>query len=544
MTGAELSNPMTKISISKLKLTLFICLIGVILTVLIKANVTEDQLKNTEKGSRELIFFDMDQPSSYDPLDGDVTVNLFVMRTLYATPLEITPNNVLTSAVLDSFKYDSSKNQITWIVKKGLKFSDNTDLTTKDVLLSVLRMAHKRPKYPVIKDITGIQDWAKDSSALTKIPPGITVADNTITITFIKYIENPLFRFALEIFSIIPRRCIDVSTSKLTCKIPPQSGFYNLESSNANEIKFSLRTDPRPFHGTSAPTKLTFKYYHPSDLQDDTFALPKNALMFGNEFRLKSENLMKLTEKFKFKYLPSSLFRFFLINPHIPPFDKSECRLLFADTIRSVAQKIMGNNFVISGSLFPSILPGFLSDESLSTIDKTIVKNKCLEYLQNTEFPWVKVKKSRNSFEDELLHQAFDTLGLTKVQISETENSKSRDQLFLENKTAFLSAGSGFWAQEPLGDLQMFFSPGMHPLLRDTIANPNIHKQLSQLDHTTEVTLKEDFRKLNELIYTESTLAVFMHTRRFYAANSLDEIRDLPQAVVAPAAWQVFNIEE
>lgn len=517
---------------------------GVTLSVLLRILITEDTLSKVRLTEYELIFFDMEPPDSYDPLDSDITSNLFVMRSLYATPLEITPNNVLTSAVLEKFSYDSNTHRITWVVKKGLKFSDNTEITPQDILFSVLRMAKKRPLYPVLKDIIGIKAWSNDPQAFSKLPEGITINKGVITISFIKHIENPLFRFALEIFSIIPKHTIDSSTNKLNCKIPPQSGFYSISSSTDKMIKFKLRVDPNAFHGYKAPSEMTFKYYHPADIQNESFSLSKNSLIFGNEFRLKSENLMPLTQRFKFKYLPSSLFRFFLINPNIPPFSKSECRLLFADAIRSVANKILGKEFIISGSLFPAILPGYLNKETLKALDSTGDKEKCLNELRNTPITWHKVKKSRKSFEDDLVIQALNDLGVKQVKVSEVESASLRDHLYLENKTSFLSAGSGFWAQDPLGDLQMFFSPGMHPLLKDTISNPNIKKHLDQLDNSTEITLYENFLELNKAVYVDSTLAVFMHTRRFYAANSFDDIRDLPQAVVAPAAWQVFNVSE
>ncbi|MDZ4084208.1 MAG: hypothetical protein U1E10_14790, partial [Bdellovibrionales bacterium] len=43
--------------------------------------------------------------SSLDPLDADVTSNLPVARMIYATPLETSETNQLTSRVLESFRY-------------------------------------------------------------------------------------------------------------------------------------------------------------------------------------------------------------------------------------------------------------------------------------------------------------------------------------------------------------------------------------------------------------------------------------------------------
>lgn len=499
-------------------------------------------MKSHRKIPHEIVFFDYGPPESYDPLDADITINLFSMRSLYATPLEITPDNTLTSSILDSFHYDPLTKKLAWIVKKNLYFSDGTEIRVDDVVFSILRMAFRRPKYPVIKFINGLEEWLGGARPLFETPSGIVISGQKIEITFSKHLENAMFRFALEIFSIIPKRRVDLVTNKLTCDIPPQSGYYSLHSFNKSNHHFALRKTPLPYHGYSAPEHLIFSYRNSSDLRNENLKLSQHTLIFGNEFRLKTDNLMDLPNRLNFKYLPSSLFRFILINPNIPPFDSSACRLIFSNEIRKAAKKLIGDDFTISGSLFPAILPGFMDDGQLSKIITEPMQSDCFKKLSNTEFPWVRTKKERNSFEDDLMNQVIQQLNLKKVKVIEVNKASERDQLYLDNRNSFIFAGSGFWAQEPLGDLQMFFSHGMHPLLRDVIENPEVKTELSKLDEIGENSLGEHFKKLNQAIYKTSILSVFLHTRRFYAGESVDEIRDLPQAVVAPAAWQVFNI--
>jgi len=501
-------------------------------------------LTNHNVVPHEVIFFDYGPPESYDPLDADITINLFSMRNLYATPLEITPSNTLASSLLDSFQYDTKEKKLIWIVKKDIYFSDGTEISVNDIVFSVLRMAYRRPQYPVIKFILGLDAWLSEKDPLTKMPKGIRVSERKIEILFSKHMENAMFRFALEIFSIIPKKCVDLVSNKINCQIPPQSGYYSLVESNEKRHVFKMRKDPFPFHGYSAPKNLIFSYKEPSELRSENFNLAPHSVVFGNEFRLKTDDLMDLPNRLHFKYLPSALFRFLLINPNIPPFDSLGCRLIFSHEIRQVAKSLINGNFNVSGSLFPAILPGFMDDEQLSNVENQSLDYDCLKKLRETEFPWVKTKKIKNSFEDELINQVVKRLGLKKVKIFEVSIASERDQLYMENKNSFIFAGSGFWAQEPLGDLQMFFSPGMHPLLRDVIADLEVKRELSKLDEINEGNINNYFMKLNEVIYKTSILSVFLHTRRFYAGTSSKEIRDLPQAVVAPATWQVFNIED
>ena len=146
------------------------------------------------------------KPTSLDPLDGDQTQNLSVVRMIYTTPLEINRENKLSSLVLESFAYDAKTMTITWIAKKGLKFNDGSDLDVEDIAFAVSRMAFTRPQFPVIENIVGLDKWLKEPHPLKSLPSGIQIEGNIIKIKLTKAHEHPLFRFCLEIFSIRGRR--------------------------------------------------------------------------------------------------------------------------------------------------------------------------------------------------------------------------------------------------------------------------------------------------------------------------------------------------
>lgn len=165
-------------------------------------------------------------PNSFDPLDGDNTINLPVIRMIYATPLETGNNNQLSSRILESFKYEASKREIEWKVKSGLKYEDGTSIDAEDVAFAVARMAYTRPKFPILESIKGLNEWLQTNSPLKTLPKGITVSGSVVKIQFATEVDHPLFRFCLELFSVIPRKCVDIATNKITCKNIPESGPY------------------------------------------------------------------------------------------------------------------------------------------------------------------------------------------------------------------------------------------------------------------------------------------------------------------------------
>lgn len=88
--------------------------------------------------------------TSLDPLDGDSSQNLPVVRMLFATPIEINADNTLESRVLESFAYDRSSKTIQWVVRSGVTFSDGSPITPDDVAFAVARMTFARPQFPLI----------------------------------------------------------------------------------------------------------------------------------------------------------------------------------------------------------------------------------------------------------------------------------------------------------------------------------------------------------------------------------------------------------
>ena len=79
-------------------------------------------------------------------------------------------------------------------------------------------MARNRPTFPVIRYIKGIEEWSKSPDAYNLELPGLKKSQNEILIEFSESTSNPLFRFCLELFSIIPEKCIDKVTDKLICE--------------------------------------------------------------------------------------------------------------------------------------------------------------------------------------------------------------------------------------------------------------------------------------------------------------------------------------
>ncbi|MEN0059414.1 MAG: ABC transporter substrate-binding protein [Bdellovibrio sp.] len=484
------------------------------------------------------IFFDMPAPNSFDPLDADNGINLNAMRMLYLTPLEVSLDNKLTSTILKSFKYDRENKEISLEVHSDLLFSDGSKIEVNDVVIAITRMASRRPKFPVLKDIEGVQEWAKLEAPLKQLPKGIQVVGQTIKIHFTKQHSSPLFRFSLELFSIIPSRCIDLNSGKMTCATPPFSGYYALVKSDAQSLSFKKRTE---YKMLQYPQDISFIYTSPTQNLFKEYIERDDTVIYGMDLRLKDGTLQDIPQSMHFEWLPAARFVYLSINPNIKPFNDPLCRVVFMEVFRETTKVLFQNHLTLSSSLFTPIMSGYLKDEELTQMPLSPEQEaSCLDRIVHEKIPWHISDSSNLALSEKIL---FDTMKKIAPQSKPHITSFSeRDSQFLKGENSFYAGSSGFWAEDPIGDLQMFFTPKLHNSTAFAGHSTMLQQQLSELDDASS-SLALDLKQINTTLYHEALLNVFLHSRRFFAAHNKELLQSLPQAVSSPAFYQVLKAE-
>lgn len=483
-------------------------------------------------------------PTSFDPLDGDQTPNLSVQRMIYATPLEVDQRGTLKSLVLEDYNFDSDTNIMTWTAKSGQKFSDGSLITADDIAFAVARMAYKRPKFPVIENIQGVSEWSKETNALKSYPSGIRVSGNKIEIKFMKFVDHPLFRFCLEIFSIIPKRCVDLKTNTVNCNPLPVSGHYEISSRKENEIEFKVR-QISPLKGT-VPDQITFEYLSPRTVFSENYKPTGVTVIQGNEIKLSLEELKNLNTNLKPNYLPSARIALNLLNPNVGAFKNRNCRLIFAEAYRQASASLATNGFKIEASLFTELLPGYsnvmeLKKTSFDQISQQ-EKLKCLSQLKTNPPNWAATNDESDAIYRIIAEKTFDVLGIPKPAPVKLENRKEEIDAFISGEVAIMGASTGLWALDPAGDIQMVFTPNMHKLLHFVSNDDKAQSLIKNLKRGNENS-PDGFREMNQYIFDEAKFNVFAHVRRFYASDSLLHIAELPVSITSPAPYQVFRLK-
>jgi ABC-type transport system substrate-binding protein len=506
---------------------------------------TVNFMENTSAANEihRYIITEANAPTSFDPLDADSTENLPAARMLYLTPLETSPSDELTSTVLESFKYDNKSHLITWIVRKGLKFSDGSDITPSDVAFSVARMAYTRPLFPVIQYIDGLQSWTKYAAALETLPSGIHVDGQKIQIKLTRNVTHPLFRFCLELFSIIPKSAVDLKTNKLKTKSPPTSGYYVLDSQGVDGWMFRKRAEFPLILGAKAPDQILFQFKPSTEVTSLLKEIDKQTVIATNEGLFSPAELSVIREQAEMRSAPSSRFGMLLLNPHIAPFNKKECRQAFVRAFREVLTEENFGQFQIESSVFTKILPGYLKS---SELEKTQPKpsESCLKELKTAKIEWASVKGLPNYIFETAMKKTIAKLGMENVSYHEEKSKAEMTALLVENKIGIIPATTGFWPLDPAGDLQMLFTPNLHKVLSFVSSDEKLQSLIHQIQNETNPEKRSgNFETVNRHLYSEALFNVYVHFRRFFITHKNRSLNDIPLAITSAAPWQVFELK-
>lgn len=483
------------------------------------------------------------QATSLDPLDADQTINMPVARMIYATPVEINLNGDLTSSVLESFEYDEKSNAITWKMKAGLKYSDGSFITADHVAFAVARMIHARPDFPVTEDIVGIKEWLKDKTPLKSLPMGIRVDGSVIKISFSRKQDHPLFRFCLELFSIIPKSCVNLETGKINCNDIPTSGYYQITSKSKNLIEFSLKKESE-ISAHSIPIKITFKYMTTPELLLNLDKLDSHTIVAGTDLQFTASEMKNFKSKMNISFAPASRIVSLLLNPDVQTFKDVKCRHAFSQAFRTAFNKVANDIQLLEYSTFTDLLPGYMTKEELKKNSRVQLSDDDLELCKTKfkEFPikWIKAKNNPSSVFVKVMEQVFTELGIPKSEPLELDTLATAGELFLKGEVSVVSFQTGFWAFDPAGDVQMLMTPNMHKALNFVSRD---HEMQSLIRNIKKSNLdKKSFAQLNQHIFDEATFSVYTHIRRFYAAYDKSLIMEAPVSITSPAPWQVFKV--
>lgn len=475
-------------------------------------------------------------PDSFDPVNADSTQNITVMRMLFATPLEVDRSNKLSSKILKSFEYKRETHEILFEVRDDQRYSDGTELTSEDVALAIARMAYYRPQFPVIKEIDGLKEWIDSKKGLLTFPSGIKVVGRKVIVRFSRDISNPLFRFCLELFSVVPAKCINKETTKMVCDLPPSSGYFELSSYSSEAFIFKRRAEQNTVDPLVFET-IRFNFKKLSEVCKEKLA--SNEIISGVELDYLSTNCGNYLLSQQVHWLPSARFGVVRFNPNKGPFKVKEGRQLFSETVRMILNS-KNKNLIVERGLFSRLIPGYIENENFSFV----FEQSTYDIFKGANIILPKIENSGLKIVFDAIVEAAQKLQMD-VHLIEEPTYESLVTDFLNGKVPVIAGASGFWAQDPIGDVSMWFTPNLHKTMSFLWSDKKIYEQIASLELEVDpFEIQKKMNEFNKYIVDQSVVAPVVHFRRLYITSKPITKLNLPQAVTSPAPWHLVPEQE
>lgn len=475
---------------------------------------------------------------SYDPLKADYARNIDTMRLLYATPLEMDTEGQYSSRVLEQFYFDSKENRIIFQMKSDVRYEDGSLITIDDIGMSIKRMMYSHSIFPVIKEIKGREEWLNSKNPLSTYPKGMKI-DRTkgiLEIFLNKPVKSPLFRFSLELFSIIPSSCVDPFHNTLICERPPFSGRYKLSDNIITKknkkasfpvfIKFDARAQ-------NVPKQLWIAFMSPTRIVEYANDFNDKTVIKTNEIDIPNFQKETLVKKLKVYSGPKLLYSVMTLNPLSKTFDNKRVRQYFAMKLR---ESVIDYGFQAEGSIFTNLLIGYIPLAELNKGIPPFSKKEESEILAH-------LRKYPPSFlkdQGTILHPFSYILSSTlkKLEIHELKalETGEYEDLWAKGLITLLAASCGFWPIDPSGDIRMVFTPGMHRFVI-------LDKEVSNLVGNMKSNDKKSHEEFNRYIFEDSKMIITTnYSRIFFMSKKISHY--VAYGISGPQPWFFFkNLE-
>ncbi len=243
-----------------------------------------------------------------------------------------------------------------------------------------------------------------------------------------------------------------------------------------------------------------------------------------------------LLEKINIQMLPSARFATLRLNTKLKPFNNRLCRLYFSEELRKTI-KNFHQKIDVEGSLFTSLIPGYLDHAILRSSLYTLSSNEeasCLKAIKSSTFNLASSDNNTLKFGFELIIQTLNNLKVKNISITSGLNNSQITESFASGKLSIVSGASGFWALDPVGDVEMYFTKNLHKTLKYVWEDEGLYNLIEKINHHD---IKKSLEAINKHIFLDSRLGVYMHFRRFYATNKSLKVERTSTSISVSPPW-------
>ncbi len=484
-----------------------------------------------------VILTDSDSPDSFDPLNAKRQRNTRVMRLLYATPSQRDSQGNYYSQLFSSFVQTNAGKTIKFVLSQEALFSDGSQITLADISQSLLRVLWLRPWVQPLVDLNGARAWQGLAVPLSSHPQGmkLNIQENSLELHFSQAIENPWEKFSMLMFSIIPARCIDISSGQLSVLRPPGSGAFLLEQESENYFHFVKRKNGRP-----GVKNLSLLYISAMHLLKYLPYFASKHIILAHSHDIDPYHKKSLNEKLKINLHPETSFFVLLLNSKFPAFRDLKNRQQFLYRLREIMHGFHGRS---EGSIFTKLFPGYLSMEELN---KGLLRvesgeqQRILAGFKQMQMPWLWHCRNGDELYRRYLRQALAAMQIEGREIPPNNDFNQGIAEWERGEVALRSTFSSFSA-EPLSDVRLYFITNLNPFFSEVQNDSRVRTMIAGFSpKSLSVDDLDKMFEFNRYLFEQSLCAVIANFSN-YQLSTKDSV--LPADMKTDDCSHYFSLD-
>lgn len=433
---------------------------------------------------------------SYDTLKGDGFDLMFFFKNIYAGLVSDFRNGHIDPMIAESWDISSDGTIWKFKIRKGLKFTDGSNITVEEVYKSFMRVLWltRDNKTRLHESLVGLEEW-KDYKKGFK---GIAIEDGEIVFRFKKRPNNIFETLSQSMFQIVSSKCYDENGIWKDEKCYIGSGQYKIIKMTKDitilknrHLYPEVKDSPDIVEIYSSKSNFLSQLYK----RNADFTLAQNiSLDEQNKQELYKNNYL-ITER------PPVNMIFLELNWRRSPFNDKKLRQFIRDIfINRIKEEL--KDYKTDFSFIPKGGVGYV---------KFNVPNEIRNKVRSCDKPveLITIKRDTNSLTARAEKIFIELLNEHKINVDIKVSDKTMERRKSGNYDA-VYVMSGLLINDPWADLRLIFMSDIGAHIPDPSGKiPSLIEKAEKENNPIE--RKKIAEEINKIIYDEASVITFLH---------------------------------
>ena len=321
-------------------------------------------------------------PSSLDPVKDELMSTYHVVQQVYDGLVAFDSNLRVVPGLAESWTVSRDGKHYIFTLRKGVRFHNGKEVSTKDVEASLARLfkpENKTSSKEFLYRIKGAREF-RDGKA-DNVSGIRALSKSQITVDLVEPYAPFLSALAMPITKIVPHEMIDDPKQPLG-RNPVGTGPFRFESWQDGTI--TLKANSEYFSGAPELDEIQFHFY-PAENKDQAYPDFLEGKLEGCPFP-GSADLTELRRKgYQVLIRPRLSFMFYGMNVRKPPLDDPQLRMALSLAMdrEKFVREVLDSRHHPAFQLLPRGMPGYSPQNALAVYDV----QRAAQHLERSKYP-------------------------------------------------------------------------------------------------------------------------------------------------------------